>query len=56
MVRIDASQVEGTIYDFTQEACLEAFLTNSIARNFARADQEVVIDGFVPSSAVTVLP
>jgi hypothetical protein len=50
---IDLNRYPGRVVDFTDPAVREAYLTNPIARNYAAASQEVVLQGPVPRSAIT---
>ena len=55
-VKIDLRQVQGEVYDLTDSDCLDSLVGGSTAKNFARKDQEVLIEGFVPPSAIQSLP
>jgi hypothetical protein len=55
-VKIDLRQVQGEVYDLTDSDCLDSLVRGSTAKNFARKDQEVLIEGFVPPSAIQLLP
>jgi hypothetical protein len=56
VVRIDLSMVTGNVYNLADKECRESLLRGSTSRNMANADQEVLIEGFVPASAIEEIP
>jgi hypothetical protein len=52
---IDLSKVQGGVYDLTIAANRRRYLTNPVARNFAQASAEVVIEGTIPADAIVLV-
>lgn len=55
MKEIDLTKVTGEVFDLTDKAIRESMVTNQIARNFAKGSQEVLLKGFIPPNAITLL-
>ena len=56
IAKINLSRVEGRVWNLDDPGCRESVLKGVLARNIARAHQELLIDGVVPPSAITMLP
>lgn len=56
VAKIDLSKVEGRVWNLDDPGCRESVLKGVLARNIARAHQELLIEGAVPASAITMVP
>ena len=56
IVRIALDRVSAPVFDLDNEDCRMDVLSNPVARAFAKAAREVVIEGNIPPEAITLLP
>lgn len=56
LVEIDLTKVQAKVIDLSSTTVRNTYLRGVTARNRARAASEVLIEGFVPPEALTLIP
>jgi RHS repeat-associated protein len=55
IIGIDLNKVEGQLFDLRNPTVRNTMITNPVARNFAKASDELLLIGRIPSHAITPL-